>query len=93
MSTFSRDAAAFRAGQPGEQYVGRFEVAVKMIRGGLESASERARFRAEAEAAAKLTHPGIAGVYEFGETGGVLYLTLEFCDAGPLSHKLDPGRG
>ena len=64
-------------------------VALKMIRGGLGSAAERARFRAEAEAAAKLTHPGIARVYEFGEVGGTPYFTLEYCDGGSLAGKLD----
>src|SRR5262245_4431739 len=64
-------------------------VALKMIRGGSGSANQRARFRAEAEAAAKLTHPGIARVYEFGECAGALYFTLEFCDGGSLANKLD----
>ena len=64
-------------------------VALKMIRGGLGSESQRARFRAEAEAAAKLTHPGIVRVYEVGESAGVLYFTLEFCDGGSLENKLD----
>jgi serine/threonine protein kinase len=64
-------------------------VALKMIRGGLVSAGDRARFRAEAEAVAKLTHPGVVRVFEVGDVAGVPYFTLEFCDGGSLAAKLD----
>jgi serine/threonine protein kinase/WD40 repeat protein len=64
-------------------------VALKMIRGGFGSPGERARFRAEAEAAGKLTHPGIVQVYEVGECAGFPYFTLEFCDGGSLAQRLD----
>ncbi len=65
-------------------------VAVKVIRSadhGTEG--ERARFRAEAEAAAALRHPGVAQVYEVGEHAGLPYFTLEYCDGGSLADKLD----
>src|SRR5437763_593344 len=50
-------------------------VALKMIlAGGYASAGEVARFLTEAEAGARLQHPNILQVYEFGEAGG-----LPFC--------------
>src|SRR5262249_23522837 len=44
---------------------------------------------AEAEAAAKLRHPGIVQVHEVGECGGLPFFTLEYCDGGSLAEKLD----
>ena len=46
---------------------------------------------------AKLSHPGIVGVYDFGETGGLYYLLMEFVDAGNLreairARSIDPAR-
>jgi serine/threonine protein kinase len=44
-----------------------------------------ARFRYEAAAAAKLTHPNIVQVYDCGEHAGQSYLALEFVDGGTLA--------
>src|SRR5262249_2188844 len=50
-------------------------VALKMIlAGGSASARERADFRREAEALARLAHPGIVQIHEIGEHAGQLYL-------------------
>jgi ankyrin repeat protein/tRNA A-37 threonylcarbamoyl transferase component Bud32 len=38
------------------------------------------RFRREAQALAKLTHPNIVSVYDFGESGGLFYLVMELVD-------------
>jgi WD40 repeat protein len=60
-------------------------VALKMILAGeYAEASARARFRAEAEALARLDHPHIVRIYEVGEAGGRLYVVLEYLDAGTL---------
>lgn len=65
------------------------EVAVKMIlRGQLASAAERERFRAEAEAAAKLDRPGIVPVYEVGEWEGRPYFTMKYIRGTTLAQRL-----
>jgi len=49
------------------------------------------RFRREAEAAARLRHPGIVPVYSFGEAGGAPFFAMELVDglslAGILSRR------
>src|SRR5262249_39355932 len=47
-----------------------------------------ARFRTEAEAAARLRHPHIVQVYEFGEAAGRPFISLEYCDGGSLNQRL-----
>jgi hypothetical protein len=67
-------------------------VALKMIlAGGHAGDAERARFRTEAEAAARLQHPHIAQVFEVGEHGGVPFFSLEFCPGVNLEKKLAGG--
>lgn len=59
------------------------EVALKIMHPHLAEGSDVvARFRREARAAARLTHPGIVGVYDQGNDGDTAYLTLEHVD-GP----------
>jgi serine/threonine protein kinase len=62
-------------------------VALKMIRTGA-AAEEMARFRAEAEAIARLHHPNIIQVYEIGQVDGRAYLALEFVAGGSLARQL-----
>ncbi|HLJ93483.1 MAG TPA: protein kinase [Gemmataceae bacterium] len=63
--------------------------ALKMILGGAHaSADQLARFRSEAEAAARLQHPNIVQIYEVGEHNGLPYFALEFMDGGSLSQRL-----
>ncbi|MBY0460241.1 MAG: protein kinase, partial [Gemmataceae bacterium] len=54
-------------------------VALKMVREAhLSTADDRARFRTEAESAARLKHPNIVTVHEVGTAGGQAYLCMEF---------------
>src|SRR5262249_52549106 len=54
-------------------------VALKMVLAGPHAGPEElARFRAEAEAVARLQHPNIVQIYEIGEQGGCPYFALEF---------------
>jgi serine/threonine-protein kinase len=69
----------YKAGQKSLNRV----VALKMVREAhLATDADRARFRTEAEAAAKLKHPNIVTVYEVGTAAGQAYLCMEFV-AGP----------
>jgi WD40 repeat protein len=64
-------------------------VALKMIlAGGHASASDLARFLAEAEAVAQMQHPNIVQLFESGQHDGLPYFTLEFVVGGSLSQKL-----
>src|SRR5512137_1230727 len=46
------------------------------------------RFAREAQALARLNHPNIVTVYDFGETDGLYYLTMEFVDGVGLRQLL-----
>jgi serine/threonine-protein kinase len=55
-------------------------VALKMLLAGAHAGREEvARLRREAEAVARLQHPGIVQIFEVGEHGGLPFLSLEFC--------------
>jgi serine/threonine protein kinase/WD40 repeat protein len=64
-------------------------VALKMIlAGGHAGEADLARFRTEAEAVARLQHPGVVQVFEAGEHDGLPYLALEYCAGGSLADRL-----
>ena len=50
------------------------------------------RFTREARALARLTHPGVVAVYDFGQSDGRYYLLMEFVDGVNLRHVLREGR-
>ena len=67
------------------------KVAVKVMRAWLtKDPAAIGRFHREAENASQITHPNVAGVYDFGETSeGVVYLAMEFVEGEPLTAILD----
>jgi serine/threonine protein kinase len=54
-----------------------------------ETEEALARFRREAQAAGRLSHPNIVGVFDYGETGDVAYIVMEYIDGPPLKNLLD----
>jgi formylglycine-generating enzyme required for sulfatase activity/tRNA A-37 threonylcarbamoyl transferase component Bud32 len=65
-------------------------VALKMVLAGEHaSPQQKARFRLEAEAVARLQHPNIVQIHEVGESGGHPYCALEFVEGGNLAGKMD----
>ncbi|HWL36990.1 MAG TPA: protein kinase [Frankiaceae bacterium] len=69
------------------------DVAVKMLKH--EYADDESfleRFRAEARHTAGLAHPGIAGVFDYGEAEGTAYLVMELVPGDPLNAVLREGR-
>ncbi|MGV8978709.1 MAG: Stk1 family PASTA domain-containing Ser/Thr kinase [Cellulomonas sp.] len=68
------------------------EVALKVMHphlaAGTDGSEFVARFRREARAAARLTHPGLVGVYDQGLDGETSYLTMEYIDGTNLRRHL-----
>ncbi len=71
-------------------------VALKTIRKELvddddRAASMLARFRNEAQAAGRLSHPGVVAVYEYGEERELAYIAMEYVQGNPLREYFNRG--
>ncbi|WP_425956884.1 Stk1 family PASTA domain-containing Ser/Thr kinase [Xylanimonas sp. McL0601] len=68
------------------------EVALKVMHAhlaeGVDGAAFVSRFRREARAAARLTHPGVVAVYDQGLDGETSYLTMEYVPGSNLRREL-----
>ena len=68
-------------------------VAIKLLLPDLERDPAFAeRFEREARALARLGHPGIVGIHDFGTAGGFYFLVMEFVDGANLRELLAQGR-
>ncbi|MBI4577704.1 MAG: tetratricopeptide repeat protein [Planctomycetes bacterium] len=67
-------------------------VALKVLKGG-ESASvdQLRRFRIEAEAVARLSHPNIVAIHEVGEHGGCHYFSMEYVEGPTMAQVMARG--
>jgi serine/threonine-protein kinase len=72
-------------------------VAIKVLSEGLSSDPKSAeRFRREARAAAGLSHPNVAGVFDYGEDDGTQFIVMELVEGETLAEhirregRLDP---
>jgi eukaryotic-like serine/threonine-protein kinase len=54
-----------------------------------ETEEALARFRREAQAAGRLTHPNIVGVFDYGETNDLAYIVMEYVDGPSVKSLVD----
>ena len=65
------------------------QCAIKVMSPALvNDAESAARFGREASNAARIIHPNVAAVFDYGESDGVIYLVMEFVDGEPLARVL-----
>jgi serine/threonine-protein kinase len=88
----------YKAYDPG---IGR-PVAIKTVRAELlhdpldaapvgEADGMAARFRNEARAVGRISHPGIVAIYEYGEDAGTAFIAMEFVEGRTLAQLLATG--
>ena len=68
------------------------EVAIKMLlRGALQDATTRERFRREALVLSRLSHTGVATVFDFDARDGCDFLVMEYVAGGTLETRIAAG--
>ncbi len=69
------------------------QVAIKILKPGVETRDALARFRQEIRALALMDHPNIAQIHDAGETpSGRPYLVMEYVQGIPITRACDRGR-
>jgi len=64
-------------------------VAVKVLHiEDLASDDRRARFLREARTAASIRHPNVATIYEVGESQGIPFIVMEYCEGETLAQRI-----
>ena len=82
-------ATVYKAYQPS---VDRY-VAIKVLPSQLAESKEFAtRFQQEARIIAKLEHPHILPVFDYGESDGIPYFVMRYLEAGTLKERMEAGR-
>ncbi len=82
-------ATVYKAYQPSMDR----NVAIKVLPSRLAESQEFIqRFQQEARIIAKLEHPHILPVFDYGESDGITYFVMRYLDAGTLSDKMEKGR-
>jgi eukaryotic-like serine/threonine-protein kinase len=66
-------------------------VAIKMLRGALDDDTSRERFRHEARVLSRLSHPGLATVFDFDAEQGYDVLVMEYVSGGTLERRMSSG--
>ena len=81
-------ATVYKAYQPSMDR----NVAIKVLPGQLAQSPEFVtRFQQEARIIAKLEHPHILPVFDYGENDGVTYFVMRYLEAGTLKTKMEAG--
>jgi serine/threonine protein kinase/Tol biopolymer transport system component len=73
-----------------QQYAVHREVALKVLKAGLDTAAVLGRFETERQALALMEHPNIARLYDAGKSSqGRPYFVMEFVDGPPITTACD----
>ncbi len=67
-------------------------VALKILPPSIGDAAFAERFAREAKALARLNHPGIVTIYDFGRSNGLYFFLMEYVDGATLRQVLQGGR-
>ena len=65
--------------------------AVKVLQGLGADIDSTARFRREAQAIARMRHPNVLNVFDFGEFEGTPYMIVEYVEGGSLAPRVKNG--